>query len=103
MNVRARKPGRGASRPAQTIGDKAISQPQGDPDVAQLASAAQAEGPTADHQVQVALAAYFIAEKRGFDPGHELDDWLAAEAQLTAAEQPSVTKPIQPVKAESIS
>lgn len=56
-----------------------------------------------DHQVQVALAAYFIAEKRGFGPGHELDDWLAAEAQLATAEQPSVTQPIETVRAESLS
>jgi hypothetical protein len=65
--------------------------------------AAEPEAITDDRQVQVALAAYFIAEKRGFEPGHELDDWLAAEAQLAAAEQPSVTKAIEPVKAESIS
>jgi hypothetical protein len=28
-------------------------------------------------------AAYFKAERRGFAPGHELEDWLAAEATLT--------------------
>jgi hypothetical protein len=32
----------------------------------------------------VAEAAYFYAEHRGFEPGHELDDWLAAEDQVTA-------------------
>ena len=61
------------------------------------------EAQAADHQVQVALAAYFIAEKRGFEPGHELDDWLAAEAQMASAEQPSITRPLQPIKTESIS
>jgi hypothetical protein len=64
---------------------------------------AAAEAVTADHQVKVALAAYFIAERRGFEPGHELDDWLVAEAEMAAAEQPSVTKPIQRIKKESIS
>jgi hypothetical protein len=29
-------------------------------------------------------AAYFKAERRGFAPGHELDDWLAAEAEIDA-------------------
>jgi hypothetical protein len=58
------------------------------------------EARLADYQVKVALTAYFIAERRGFEPGHELEDWLAAEAQVAAAGQPSVTKPIQPVKAE---
>jgi hypothetical protein len=26
--------------------------------------------------------AYFRAEKRGFHAGHELEDWLAAEAEV---------------------
>ena len=28
-------------------------------------------------------AAYFLAEKRGFSPGYELQEWLQAEAQIT--------------------
>jgi hypothetical protein len=84
------------------VGNGAIGDAQRDPDVAQLASS-EVEARIADHQVKVALAAYFIAEKRGFEPGHELDDWLAAEGEIAAAEQPSVTKPIQPVRKESIS
>lgn len=27
-------------------------------------------------------AAYLLAERRGFSPGHELDDWLLAEQQV---------------------
>ncbi|HLZ96738.1 MAG TPA: DUF2934 domain-containing protein [Steroidobacteraceae bacterium] len=30
----------------------------------------------------IAEAAYFRAEKRGFRAGHELEDWLAAEADV---------------------
>ena len=30
----------------------------------------------------VATAAYFIAEQRGFAPGYEEKDWLAAEAAI---------------------
>jgi hypothetical protein len=33
----------------------------------------------------VAEAAYFYAEHRGFEPGHEVEDWLAAESQIDAA------------------
>lgn len=33
----------------------------------------------------IAEAAYYCSEHRGFDPGHELDDWLAAETQIDAA------------------
>ncbi len=31
---------------------------------------------------RVAMCAYFKAESRGFEPGHELEDWLAAEAEV---------------------
>ena len=32
----------------------------------------------------IAEAAYFMAEKRAFEPGRELDDWLAAEREINA-------------------
>ncbi len=32
----------------------------------------------------IALAAYFLSEQRGFEPGHELDDWIKAEMQFDA-------------------
>ena len=32
----------------------------------------------------IAEAAYFRAEKRGFQPGHETEDWLDAEAEIDA-------------------
>jgi hypothetical protein len=35
-----------------------------------------------DRQACIAKAAHFIAERRGFAPGHELDDWLAAENEV---------------------
>jgi Protein of unknown function (DUF2934) len=36
-------------------------------------------------QVMICEAAYYIAEHRGFEPGHDVDDWLAAEEQIDAA------------------
>lgn len=40
----------------------------------------------------IAQAAYCRAERRGFEPGHELEDWLAAEqgidAELTVGHTP---------------
>jgi Protein of unknown function (DUF2934) len=39
----------------------------------------------ADRQQMVAKAAYLRAERRGFIPGHELEDWLWAEHQVHAA------------------
>jgi hypothetical protein len=35
-----------------------------------------------DREVLIAKAAYFNAERRGFAPGHELEDWLAAENEV---------------------
>lgn len=33
---------------------------------------------------QIEREAYLRAERRGFEPGHELEDWLAAEHSLGA-------------------
>jgi hypothetical protein len=30
----------------------------------------------------IAEAAYYHAERRSFEPGHELDDWLTAESEI---------------------
>ena len=35
-------------------------------------------------QQMIAAAAYFMAERRGFAAGHELEDWVAAEAAIEA-------------------
>jgi hypothetical protein len=32
--------------------------------------------------LMIEQAAYFRAARRGFEPGHELDDWLAAEMEI---------------------
>ena len=33
-------------------------------------------------RLMIAEAAYYCAEQRGFEPGHELEDWLEAEARI---------------------
>jgi hypothetical protein len=46
-------------------------------------SAAPAITDIPEHLVEkIAVAAYFIAAQRNFSPGHELDDWLAAEQMV---------------------
>jgi len=37
---------------------------------------------TAELREMVAVAAYFRSLGRGFQPGHELEDWLAAENEI---------------------
>jgi hypothetical protein len=36
----------------------------------------------ADRMCRVAEVAYYKAAARGFEPGHELEDWLAAEREV---------------------
>jgi len=38
--------------------------------------------PAVDLQEHIATAAYFRAQERGFEPGQEIDDWLAAETEI---------------------
>lgn len=54
-----------------------------------------AEGEGGERVSKIAVAAYFIAERRGFEPGHELDDWLAAEAEIGGIELPSVVTSLE--------
>ena len=44
---------------------------------------------------RIAQRAYEIAERRGFSPGHELDDWLEAEREVEAG-APRNTPPDNP-------
>jgi hypothetical protein len=32
----------------------------------------------------IATAAYYLAERRGFSTGYEMQDWITAEAQIEA-------------------
>ena len=31
---------------------------------------------------RIAIAAYYKAEERGYEPGYEIQDWLEAEAEI---------------------
>jgi Protein of unknown function (DUF2934) len=53
------------------------------PDIAVNKSVTMERKSTQDREQRIALAAYFIAEQRGFEPGHEMEDWLAAEIQVS--------------------
>ena len=45
-------------------------------------SAARVELTREELQKLISEAAYFRAKKRGFEPGHELEDWIQAEAEV---------------------
>jgi hypothetical protein len=44
--------------------------------------------PTEERARHIREAAYFKAERRGFAPGHELEDWVAAEQEVDRASRP---------------
>ena len=43
------------------------------------------ESSSLDRERLIAEAAYFRAEKRGFEPGQEQDDWFLAEQEIAGA------------------
>jgi hypothetical protein len=47
-----------------------------------FAAGARAEISATEIRQLIEQAAYYKAEARGFAPGHELDDWIAAEAEV---------------------
>ena len=42
-----------------------------------------------DREARIAELAYLRAERRGFEPGHELEDWLDAEREVDISRTPS--------------
>lgn len=47
-------------------------------------TAAELAGPERRRSM-IAARAYYLAQRRGFEPGYELDDWLGAEAEVDSA------------------
>jgi hypothetical protein len=43
----------------------------------------------ADREARIRMAAYLRAERRGFAAGYELDDWIAAELEVSGQENAS--------------
>lgn len=70
------KPRHASSRQRHTIHE--ANSPQAAPP--KNAVSTDAESSPAARRELIAVEAYLLAERRGFTPGAELDDWLAAEA-----------------------
>ncbi len=89
---RARKPGAGS--PATALRDNEIST-DSLPEVASISASSPDPSPfsradstdtTSSRAARIAVAAYHRAQHRGFAPGQELEDWLAAEREIDAYE-----------------
>lgn len=76
----------GRRRGAQRIAPPSIEEPQtpAKPVAAPTVSFIEPE----KRHALICEAAYFRAERRGFCPGQELDDWLAAEGEIERTLQP---------------
>lgn len=61
-------------------------------DHAEIVRMAEAEAASraAERRDMIATAAYFRAQRRGFEPGYELEDWLAAETEIAHAQRLSL-------------
>jgi hypothetical protein len=62
---------------------KVVSRSAKHQDAATARGGANLTSPEELHQA-IAVLAYHYAERRNFEPGHELDDWLDAESALLA-------------------
>ena len=76
------------SKAAQPLGVTASSHTTNshtEPPASQSAVADELDGAglyIPDRQAMIAEAAYYRAERRGFDAGNDIDDWLEAEAEI---------------------
>jgi hypothetical protein len=72
-------PDRGASRSARDREPSGLQQSNDD-------EAAEVDRASEARYEAIAEAAYRRAQQRGFEPGYELDDWLAAEREIKERE-----------------
>jgi len=78
--------GLNASLPDASLPDASLpdaSLPDASPPAVTASGTASANfDPSSSREALIATAAYYRAEKRGFAPGHETEDWLAAEREV---------------------
>lgn len=79
MNMTQQPTEASKSTPAKAVKGKpaTIKSSKGSPAIAGQISAG-----LEDRHDMIATAAYYRAEQRGFHSGHEMEDWLAAEAEV---------------------
>jgi len=70
-----------APAPETTVEETAVDRPSPASSSEPISNGAPERVPD-EVQNMIEVAAYYIAQRRGFEPGHEIDDWLAAQAQV---------------------
>lgn len=72
----------GAAQPADKAPRRRSARPKPAPSASGASTGITVSGDA--RRAMVAQAAYLRAERRGFTPGGEVEDWLAAEAEVDA-------------------
>ena len=67
-----------------TTSEKNLAKPPKKSSESPSVKAGQGRGNGEDRQHMISTAAYYRAERRGFDGGDEVEDWLEAEAEIDA-------------------
>jgi hypothetical protein len=75
-----------SARTAESASDKTAPRRRAAPTKADAATTATVTGAVSEtaRRVMIEQGAYLRAERRGFAPGGELEDWMAAEAEVDA-------------------
>ncbi len=88
-----------ATRPSATAKEPAAKKPAAPRRAATRQSPAKSAATPAERAELVRMAAYFRAERRGFAAGYEVEDWLAAEAEVAEKLGPApASDPDKPTK-----
>jgi hypothetical protein len=86
MATRNRPPAKSKSATVQPVTEdtreKSIEAPEAVPELRLLGEMR----PLTTREERIAMSAYWRAASRQFAPGHELDDWLAAEAEVDSTD-----------------
>ncbi len=80
MNFRDGAAVKNPSTPCQPVTAMTVNNPLFDP-----LRFVEPTAPAKPREALIAEAAYFRAQSRAFEPGHEEEDWLAAEAEVDRA------------------
>ncbi|MDP2824458.1 MAG: DUF2934 domain-containing protein [Sulfuritalea sp.] len=68
--------------PARTAAGKAAPKKAAAPKPARSPAKRPKSVPQEQRRNYIEMAAYYIAERRGFTPGNPLEDWMQAEAEI---------------------
>lgn len=81
------KPSRSRKRSVKAAQPRATAEPQStlEPPSSAPATHMPLNLSVIHRDAMIATAAYFRAQRRNFEAGHELEDWVAAEAEIDAA------------------